>query len=189
MKISTSQLKQMIKEQIEKMALLEAPIDNDPVERIRALVGKMQQLLDAGEIHKLSEDDLDAAKSALRSARARMVVGKRSPEERSASAKKAGATRVKNRKESERIAAKWRAEVDRRAALAKARAEAELLPLEVDGWAGAPNPDYYDEVAPILTGPGGDTVPKYRLKPRWENQKFSPAKRDHALRKARPLDY
>lgn len=187
MKITTSQLKQIIKEQIEKMTVSEMVLDDDPVVRIKSVVDKMQRLLDAGEIHKLSELELDFLKAALRSTKARAAAAGRPSEKRSAAAKKAAETRRKNKEISKRIASKWRAEIDRREALLKAREAAELLPLEVDGYAGAPNPDYYDEVNPIIMGPDGFSVPRYKLKPRWVDKKFSPEKRQHALRKARPI--
>jgi hypothetical protein len=89
-----SQLKQLIKEEIQDSLKEAADVYGQASEEAKKLMKQLEDLALNGEI---GNQDIEQLRKRLRSARSRMFLSKRSPEDRESAKAKAAATREKNK--------------------------------------------------------------------------------------------
>lgn len=89
-----SELKQIIKEEIESILKEKKTIYNQASDKAKKLMQQLEDLAFNGEI---GNQDIEELRQRLRSARSKMFASKRSPEDREASKAKAASTREKNK--------------------------------------------------------------------------------------------
>lgn len=181
MKITIEELKTMIREQVEEAKVKDAEA------QVRAFVDSLQRMLDAGEIHKLSTDDLDAIKPALRSLKGKVAADKRSPDDRKIAADKAAATRAIKQAELKADTDRFVAGMQKKKDALYARMNRGLLPLAVTGYGGTPSAKYYTPDGDMIMGPDGFSIPKFKLKPQFVRMKLDPSEFKDILNGAEPV--
>lgn len=163
MKITVTELSEIIKEHVKKI-ISEAPVKKpDPLQAAKALLADM------------------------RSARAKGVAAGRDPSQRAAASKKGAETRAARKSRRDEFMQNYKAEQDRREAALAARRDKGLLPLVVIGYNGEPDEKFYEPAGAMVTGPDGFSIPKFRLKSRFEDRKFNAAAAQMILNRAEPI--
>jgi hypothetical protein len=122
-----SQLKQIIKEEIESTLKEEKTIYSQASDKAKELMQQLEDLALNGEI---GNQDIEELKRRLRSARSRMFASKRSPEDREASKAKAASTREKNKQ----LGVDIRAQSDKEEREEQERRDNNFLPREIMKW-------------------------------------------------------
>jgi hypothetical protein len=123
-----SELKQIIKEEIQKTLKEENDLYSQASDKARKLMLQLEDLALNGEI---GNQDIDELRGRLRSARAKMFANRKSPEDRQAAAQKALKTKAKNEKDLKnqiKKSEKYKALTKKEN---KERKDANKLPLEI----------------------------------------------------------